>query len=122
MASPKKLSNYLRANRKRLGLSQEEVAFLLGSESGAKVCRYEQLVREPELGTALAYEAILQKSVSELFPGLRRKIAKEVSVRAQTLVRRTERRAPNRQTERKRKALNDIITNQAKKKSKDHES
>src|SRR5436190_14928532 len=29
----------VRANRKRLALSQDEVAFLLGTKSGAKVCR-----------------------------------------------------------------------------------
>lgn len=115
MASPKKLSNYLRANRKRLGLSQEEVAFLLGSESGAKVCRYEQLVRDPGLETALAFEAVFQKSVSELFPGLWRKISEEVALRAKTLARRTDRHPLSPQADRKRKAITAIITKEPKK-------
>src|SRR5258708_38807061 len=55
MAAPH-LHNYLRAHRKRLGLSQDEVAYLLGAESGAKVCRYERLVRGASLETALAFE------------------------------------------------------------------
>lgn len=118
MASSQKLSNYLRANRKRLGLSQEEVAYLLGAESGAKVCRYEQLVREPNFQTALACEAVFQKPASELFPGLYQKIAKDVADRARTLLRRTEQRASKRPTEQKRKALNDIITKQVKKSNK----
>lgn len=113
----KKLSNYLRANRKRLGLSQEEVAFLLGAESSAKVCRYEQLVRDPGLETALAYEAVFQKSVSELFPELWRKISGQVVLRAKTLARRTDRQPPNRQTARKRKAITAIITKEDKKQS-----
>jgi hypothetical protein len=49
-----KNSNYLRSNRKRLALSQDEVAFLLGALSGTKVCRYERFVRTPSLETALA--------------------------------------------------------------------
>src|SRR4051794_13547660 len=64
------LPNYLRSNRKRSGLSQDEVAFLLGAQSGAKVCRNERFVREPSLATALAYQAIFQRPASELFGGL----------------------------------------------------
>lgn len=37
------LFNYLLTYRKRSALSQEEVAYLLGAQSGAKVCRYERL-------------------------------------------------------------------------------
>src|ERR1039458_10278598 len=78
-------SNYLRSNRKRLALSQGEVAFLLGTQSGAKVCRYERFVREPSLETALAFEAIFQRSVSELFPGLYQKVEQEVAARAKEI-------------------------------------
>ncbi len=35
-----KLANYLRAYRKRSGLSQSEVAYLLGCKNGAQVSRY----------------------------------------------------------------------------------
>ena len=104
MASPQ-LPNHLRSNRKRLALSQGEVAFLLGTQSGAKVCRYERFVREPSLATALAFEAIFKRTVSELFPGLYQRIEREVAARAKTLTARTERRKPNRQTVRKREAL-----------------
>src|ERR1022692_2737361 len=57
MTSPQ-LPNHLLSNRKRLALSQGEVAFLLGTESGAQVCRYEQFDRQPSLETALACEVI----------------------------------------------------------------
>jgi len=87
MSSPR-LPNYLRANRKRLALSQDEAAFLLGSQSGAKVSRYECFMREPSLETALAYEVIFKRSVSELFDGLYQRIEAEVTARAKILAKR----------------------------------
>lgn len=95
------LPNYLRSNRKRLALSQEEVAFLLGTKSGAKVSRYEQFTREPSLKTALALEMIFQRSVSELFGGLYQKVETEVAERATTLARRMEQGKPNHHSSRK---------------------
>jgi transcriptional regulator with XRE-family HTH domain len=83
------LPNYLRSNRKRLSLSQEEVAFLLGNQSGAKISRYEQFNREPSLETALALEVIFQRSASELFGGLYQKVEQEVTERAKALASRT---------------------------------
>src|SRR2546421_227517 len=54
MASPR-LENYLRTYRKRSGLTQREVAFLLGSKNGAQLSRYEKQRRLPPLRTALAF-------------------------------------------------------------------
>lgn len=79
------LPNYLRSNRKRLSLSQNEVAFLLGTQTGAQVSRYEQFAREPSLETALALEVIFQRSASELFGGLYQKVEREVIERAKIL-------------------------------------
>jgi transcriptional regulator with XRE-family HTH domain len=91
-----------------LALSQDEVAFLLGTENGAKVCRYERFVRVPSLETALAYETIFKRSVSELFPGLYQKAEREVATRAKALVERKDRRKSNGQTARKHEALADL--------------
>ena len=102
--SSAQLSNYLKANRKRLALSQDDVAFLLGAKGGAKVCRYERFVREPSLQTALAYEVIFKTSVSELFGGLYENIEKEVAERAKILSAKSGGR-PGAQTLRKREAL-----------------
>lgn len=107
------LPNYLRANRKRTALSQAEVAFLLGTQSGAKVCRNERFVREPNLATAFAYEVIYQKPASELFGGLYQRIEREVVTRAKTLTFQTDRRKLSNQSDRKRKTLTDIITKQS---------
>jgi transcriptional regulator with XRE-family HTH domain len=78
---PRKLDNYLLAFRKRSGLTQREVAFLLGCENGAQVSRYERRRRLPPLGTALACEAVFGAPVSELFAGLRDAARKEVGNR-----------------------------------------
>jgi len=102
------LPNYLRTNRKRLALSQDEVAFLLGAQSGAKVCRYERFVREPSLETALAYEAIFKTAVSELFGGLYQRVEGEVAARAKTLAARNDRGRPGAQTARKRQAVAEL--------------
>ena len=56
-----KLDNYLRTYRKKLGLTQREVSFLLGCHGGAKVSRYERTGRIPDLKTIFAFEAIFRK-------------------------------------------------------------
>ena len=107
MSSPQ-LPNYLRTHRKRLALSQEEVAFLLGSQSGAKVSRYEQFVRVPSLETALACEVIFQRSASELFGGLYQKVERQVAERAKALHKRTEQSELARPAAQKRQVLNHL--------------
>jgi transcriptional regulator with XRE-family HTH domain len=79
------LPNYLLSNRKRLSLSQAEVAFLLGNTTGSKVSRYEHFDREPSLETALALEVIFQRSASELFNGIYQRVEAKVIERAKLL-------------------------------------
>jgi len=81
------LPNHLVANRKRSSLSQGEVAFLLGVQSSAKVSRDERFTRETSLATALAYQVIYQRPVSELFGGTYHRIEAKVGTRAKTLAR-----------------------------------
>src|SRR2546428_13274423 len=77
-----RLPNYLKTHRKRAGLSQDEVAFLLGCRSGAKVSRYERLARRPRLETAFAYEAVFGVPARELFAGAYEKVEEEIRKRA----------------------------------------
>ena len=95
--SSSQLPNYLVSNRKRLSLSQDEVAFLLGTQSGAKVSRYERFDRVPGLETALAFEMIFQRSPSELFSGLYQKVEREVMERAKALSEGMDQGKPKRQ-------------------------
>jgi transcriptional regulator with XRE-family HTH domain len=78
-----RLNNYLRAYRRRLGLSQDDVAFLCGARNGAQVSRYECGKRRPTLENLLACEAIFQIPVRELFAGRFEDVLKTVSKRAE---------------------------------------
>jgi transcriptional regulator with XRE-family HTH domain len=102
------LPNHLRFNRKRLGISQDEVAFLLGAVSGAKICRYEHFILEPNLKTALAFEAIFRRPVRDLFPGLYSVTEVEVKRRAKMLCRRLDNGDPGAHNFHKREAISKI--------------
>jgi len=80
------LLNHVRKYRKDSALSQRDVAYLLGAKSGSKVSRYERFTREPNFSTALAYEAIFQVAVSELFPGQYQRAEAGVRARAKRLM------------------------------------
>lgn len=80
-----KLPNYLRTYRKRAGLTQDEVAYLLGNESGTQVSRYEHFLRQPSLRTVVAYEAIFGASAQELFAGVAQQVARVTVSRAYAL-------------------------------------
>ncbi len=76
-----RLENYLRTNRKQSGLTQHEVAFLLGCETSAQISRYEKGRRLPPLETALACEEIFGVPLAELFAGMRQSVGKDVAKR-----------------------------------------
>jgi transcriptional regulator with XRE-family HTH domain len=80
------LPNYLRAHRKRIGLSQQDLAFLLGCRSGAKVSRYERFSRQPGLTTVFACTVIFGVRADELFAGSYHTAAREVARRASALI------------------------------------
>ena len=83
---PYTLENYLRTYRRRAGLSQDEMAFLLGTKSGTKVSRYERLHREPSLRTAFAYEVIFRAPLRDLFGGAYEKTARATLRRRKLLI------------------------------------
>ena len=103
-----KLPNYLRAHRKRLGLSQQEVAFLLGTRCSARANRHELSARIPNLTTAVAYEVIFETPVRELFAGLFQKIQKDVIARANVLKHKICRGKTKAQATRKRQSIINI--------------
>jgi transcriptional regulator with XRE-family HTH domain len=94
MATPR-LENYLRTYRKRSGLTQQEVGYLLGCANGALVSRYEKRHRLPPLETALACEEIFGVSVSELFAGVRQAAGRDVGKRRLELRARLQAKTPN---------------------------
>jgi transcriptional regulator with XRE-family HTH domain len=80
-----RIKSYLRTYRKRAALTQDELAFLLGCKSGAKVSRYELLSRRPNLQTALACQAIFGVPAHEIFPGVYAEVEQEIAKRAHCL-------------------------------------
>lgn len=81
----KKLPNYLRAYRKRSGLSQEEVAYLLGAQTDSNVWLYEAGRRIPALPNLIAYERIFRTSGAHLYAGVSEVIEKRIQARAKRL-------------------------------------
>ena len=55
--SPKKLGGKMREARLRLGMTQEEVAGYLGTDSGA-ISRFERGLRDPSLMEILAFSKL----------------------------------------------------------------
>lgn len=80
MNSPS-VANYLRTYRKRSGLTQREVAFLLGCKDAGQVSRYERRRRLPTLRTALACASILRVPLEKLFAGIQQEVDEEASER-----------------------------------------
>src|SRR5258705_300989 len=105
-----KLPNYLRTFRRRAGLTQNEVAFLLGTKSSYHISRYEHFSREPNLRIALACAVVLSAGLEELFAGVHEQIGAEVRKRAASLVKRLEERPPDRVTRQKLATLRRVIS------------
>ena len=104
-----RLPNYLRVYRKRLGLSQYDVAFLLGWRDASQPSRYEHFSRVPTLRTAFALAVIFHVPVYELFSGEYQKVENAVCRQAQRLEARLATESPDGPTARKL-ALLKIIT------------
>lgn len=102
------LPNYLRARRKSAGLSQEELAFLLGFHS-SHICRYERFRRTPGFKIAIAFEVIFKAPIQALFLGDYIAVEKTIFRRVKRLVTRLKKRKANRLTNRKLAHLKQII-------------
>jgi transcriptional regulator with XRE-family HTH domain len=64
------VGTYLRYLRRKRGLSQAELAQILGSVSAAQISRHERSRTLPSILTALGYQVVFRMPVSDLFPGL----------------------------------------------------
>lgn len=106
---PHRLDNYLRMYRRRAGLSQDEMAFILGAKEGTKVSRYERFARTPTLETAYAYEVVFQETANALFGGIYDKVERRTLKRIRTLVARLEHEGSSRLTDRKLAVLRDAL-------------
>jgi len=62
--------NYIRAHRRRLGLTQRQLGALIGYGNGYAVSRHERGKVVPPLSVALAYEVALGIPVARIFNGI----------------------------------------------------
>ena len=67
---PEATACYLRTLRRRSGLSQRELAEVLGFHSETSVARHERSITIPNLLTAIGYEVVFNVPATQIFPGL----------------------------------------------------
>ena len=79
------IASYLHSCRTLSGLSQKELAFLLGYPSEGPVSRHERLICRPPFSAALGYEAVFRMSASKLFPAAFAEISQAVDGRLKKL-------------------------------------
>lgn len=106
--SKKKFASYLRSYRRRWGLTQAELAFLLGYKSDSVVSRLEQQRIRVTLKVAFACFILFGTHPSELFPGLSHDVEKAVMGRVWDLYERIQ-GDPSRTTRQKIELLEDAI-------------
>jgi transcriptional regulator with XRE-family HTH domain len=76
---------FLRTNRRCWGLTQDDVAFLLGGFCRSYVSRHENSSRPPSSRVLIGCEIIFSKSPAELFPAYYTGVEEEVVHRAHEL-------------------------------------
>lgn len=79
------MGNYIRAHRRRCGLSQRELGILVGYGHGYAVGRHERSSAAPPLLVALAYEIVFEVSIAELFTGFHSVVTQAVAQNLQEL-------------------------------------
>lgn len=102
--------NYLRTHRRKIGLTQAEVAFLVGSKNPMTICRYERDSQIPNLETVLAYEYLFQTPPRIIFYGLVERIKQETNKRIEELLRKSEKKPPHLRQEATITHLTNLLT------------
>ena len=64
------MASYLRTHRLKSGMSQSELAELVGIVSHQQVSQHERATATPSLTAALSYQFVFRVPMTELFPGL----------------------------------------------------
>jgi DNA-binding XRE family transcriptional regulator len=80
-----RIKSYVRPFRHRWALSQKELGFLIGGKSGTLVSRIEVATRIPSFAVALAFAAIFDTPIVDLFPVLHAEMQEALLRRATEL-------------------------------------
>lgn len=79
--SRRNLQSYLRTHRKKSGLTQRELASILGCIGEGQVSRHERGTNTPPLLVAIGYEILFGAPVVSIFPGIRATVARTIETR-----------------------------------------
>ena len=101
---PNRLPIYLHTLRKRSGLTQRELAFLL-SISPEALCKLEQLERPPTAWVVIAADIIFDASPSAVFPSFYEQVEAKVMHQAALLYERLETKRDQESQEKRRRLL-----------------
>jgi transcriptional regulator with XRE-family HTH domain len=78
----RRIPNYLRTHRRRIGFTQRDLARVLGYDADrGSISRHERFHSAPPLAVAIGYEIIFRVPISEIFAGLRDEIENEIEER-----------------------------------------
>jgi DNA-binding XRE family transcriptional regulator len=64
------MPSHLRTHRRKTGLSQRDLASIVGLITELQISRHERAHTLPLFLTAISYEVVFQVSIAELFPGI----------------------------------------------------
>ena len=101
--------SFVRANRRRWGLTQPELALLIGLTSATAVSRIERAKRTPAASTLIACCIVFGVVTPDLFPSLHGEIEAAVIDAAQVLLAQLDGCA-DKQSARKRQLLEGMVT------------
>lgn len=105
-----KLRNYLRVQRRRWHLTQEELAFLLGYMNQAMIARLEQEERAVTLAVAHTCEVIFGVTPREMFPALLEGVEERVLARTYDLMDRLKQSTTSQKALAKLELLQEVIS------------
>jgi len=74
-------ASYLRTHRRKSGLSQSELANILGLITELQISRHERSLTLPHFLTAISYEVVFQTPIGELFPGIYETVRQNIETR-----------------------------------------
>ena len=78
--------NHLNITRKKSGLTQSDMATLLGIKEHSSICRHEKGKRTPPIDMILSYHIIFDRSVEDLFYGYRKILIEKIKNRIPLLI------------------------------------
>lgn len=84
-----KINNYLRLYRKKNGLSQKDIAYLMGFKTSTSISNYERGNKLPQLINLLKLEIVYRTPIAFLFKDHLDQLKKEIQEKEKSLKRRS---------------------------------